>query len=151
MRPSGLPTGASHVAAENILAELDLGQKSTMDYAAVPAILFTYPQLGMVGQTEDSLKKDGQTYHKSFANNLSWPTYKRVGLKHAAYKILTDENNKILGAHILSDQVSGIINTIKQAMLNLTTVDKLYQQTIVSPYPTRESDLSYMLKPLLSD
>jgi glutathione reductase (NADPH) len=141
----------AHVAAENILAELDLGQKSTMDYAAVPAILFTYPQLGMVGQTEDSLKKDGQTYHKSFANNLSWPTYKRVGLKHAAYKILTDENNKILGAHILSDQVSGIINTIKQAMLNLTTVDKLYQQTIVSPYPTRESDLSYMLKPLLSD
>jgi glutathione reductase (NADPH) len=132
----------AHVAAENILAELDLGQKSTMDYAAVPAILFTYPQLGMVGQTEDSLKKDGQTYHKSFANNLSWPTYKRVGLKHAAYKILTDENNKILGAHILSDQVSGIINTIKQAMLNLTTVDKLYQQTIVSPYPTRESDLS---------
>ncbi len=141
----------AHVAAENILAELDLGQKSTMDYAAVPAILFTYPQLGMVGQTEDSLKKDGPTYHKSFANNLSWPTYKRVGLKHAAYKILTDENNKILGAHILSDQVSGIINTIKQAMLNLTTVDKLYQQTIVSPYPTRESDLSYMLKPLLSD
>jgi glutathione reductase (NADPH) len=74
-----------------------------------------------------------------------------VGLKHAAYKILTDENNKILGAHILSDQASGIINTIKQAMLNLTTVDELYQQTIVSPYPTRESDLSYMLKPLLSD
>ena len=141
----------AHVAAENILAELDLGQKSTMEYGAVPAILFTYPQLGMVGQTEESLKQNGQTYHKSFAKNLSWPTYKRVGLEHAAYKILTDENNKILGAHILSDQVSGIINTIKQAMLNLTTVDKLYQQTIVSPYPTRESDLSYMLKPLLSD
>jgi glutathione reductase (NADPH) len=141
----------AHVAAENILAEFDLGQKSTMDYAAVPAILFTYPQLGMVGQTEESLKQDGQTYHKSFAKNLSWPTYKRVGLKHAAYKILTDANNKILGAHILSDQSSGMINTIKQAMLNLTTVDELYQQTILSPYPTRESDLSYMLKPLLSD
>ena len=140
----------AHVAAENILAELGLGQKSTMDYGAVPAILFTYPQLGMVGQTEDSLKKDGQTYHKSFAKNLSWPTYKRVGLKHAAYKILTDANHKILGAPILSDQASGLINTIKQAMLNRTTVDALYQQTMVSPYPTRESDLSYMLKPLLS-
>jgi glutathione reductase (NADPH) len=141
----------AHVAAENILAELDLGQKSTMDYGAVPAILFTYPQLGMIGQTEDSLKQDGQNYHKSFAKNLSWPTYKRLGLKHAAYKILTDANNLILGAHILSDQASGVINTIKQAMLNKTTVDELYQQTIVSPYPTRESDLSYMLKPLLSD
>ena len=141
----------AHVAAENILAELDLGQKSTMDYRAVPAILFTYPQLGMVGQTEDSLKQDGQTYQKSFAKNLSWPTYKRVGLKHAAYKILTDENNLILGAHILSDQAAGLINTLKQAMLNETTVHELYQQTIVSPYPSRESDLSYMLKPLLSD
>jgi glutathione reductase (NADPH) len=141
----------AHVAAENILAELDLGHRSTMDYGAVPAILFTYPQLGMVGQTEDSLKQDGQNYQKSFAKNLGWPTYKRVGLKHAAYKILTDANNLILGAHILSDQASGVINTIKQAMLNKTTVDELYQQTIVSPYPTRESDLSYMLKPLLSD
>jgi glutathione reductase (NADPH) len=141
----------AHVAAENILAELDLGHKSTLDYDAVPAILFTYPQLGMVGQTEDSLKQGGQNYHRSFAKNLSWPTYKRVGLKHAAYKILTDANNLILGAHILSDQAAGVINTIKQAMLNQTTVDELYQQTIVSPYPTRESDLTYMLKPLLSD
>jgi glutathione reductase (NADPH) len=141
----------AHVAAENILAELDLGQKSTMDYGVVPAILFTYPQLGMVGQTEGSLKQEGQNYHKSFAKNLSWPTYKRLGLKHAAYKILTDANNLILGAHILSAQASGVINTFKQAMLNKTTVDELYQQTIVSPYPTRESDLSYMLKPLLSD
>jgi glutathione reductase (NADPH) len=141
----------AHVAAANILAELNMGRKSTMDYGAVPAILFTYPQLGMVGQTEDYLKKDGQTYHKSFAKNLSWPTYKRLGLKHAAYKILTDTNHKILGAHILSDQASGIINTIKQAMVNRTPADELYRQTIVSPYPTRESDLSYMLKPLLSN
>ena len=141
----------AQVAADNILAEFDMGRKSTMDYDAVPAILFTYPQFGMIGKTEDSLQQLGQPYHKSFAKNLSWPTYKRVGLKHAAYKILTDTNNLILGAHILSDQAAGLINTIKQAMLNKTTVDELYQQTIVSPYPTRESDLSYMLKPLLSD
>jgi glutathione reductase (NADPH) len=73
-----------------------------------------------------------------------------VGLKHAAYKILVDAKNQILGAHILSDQASGMINTIKQAMLNRTPVNELYQQSIVSPYPTRESDLSYMLKPLLA-
>jgi glutathione reductase (NADPH) len=141
----------AHVAAANILAELKNGRSATMDYLAVPAILFTYPQLAMVGQTEDALKQDGKTYDKSFAKNLSWPTYKRVGLKHAAYKILVDAKNQILGAHILSDQASGMINTIKQAMLNGTTVNELYQQSIVSPYPTRESDLSYMLKPLLPD
>ena len=141
----------AHVAAENILAELGPGRKATMDYRAVPAILFTYPQFAMVGQTEGALKEGGQTYHKSFAKNLSWPTYQRVGLKHAAYKILADANNQILGAHVLSDHAAGMINTIKQAMVHETTVDELYLQAIVSPYPTRESDLSYMLKPLLAD
>jgi len=141
----------AHVAVENILAELGRGRKATMDYRAVPAILFTYPQFAMVGQTEGALKEGGQTYHKSFAKNLSWPTYQRVGLKHAAYKILADANNQILGAHVLSDHAAGMINTIKQAMVHETTVDELYLQAIVSPYPTRESDLSYMLKPLLAD
>jgi len=141
----------AQVAAENILAELGLGRKSAMDYRIVPAVLFTYPQCGMVGQTEADLKQAGKTYRRSFAKNLTWPTYKRVGLKNAAYKILADPNHQILGAHILSDHAAGMINTIKQAMLHETTVDELYRQTIVSPYPSRESDLSYMLKPLLSD
>jgi glutathione reductase (NADPH) len=139
----------AHVAANNILAELDLGRKATMDYRAVPAVLFTYPQFAMVGKTEADLKQNKQTYRKSFAKNLSWPTYRRVGLKDAAFKILIDANDQILGAHILSDHAAGMINTIKQAMLNETPVDELYLQTIVSPYPTRESDMSYMLKPLL--
>lgn len=34
-------------------------------------------------------------------------------------------------------------------MINDITVDTLYRQSIMSPYPTRESDLIYMLKPLL--
>ena len=122
-----------------------------MDYRAVPAVLFTYPQLAMVGETEEDIKRDVQTYRKSFAKNLSWPTYQRVGINDAAYKILIDAKNQILGAHILSDHAAGMINTIKQAMLHQTPVDELYRQTIVSPYPSRESDLSYMLKPLIDD
>jgi glutathione reductase (NADPH) len=34
-------------------------------------------------------------------------------------------------------------------MENGITVAELYRQSIMSPYPTRESDLIYMLKPLL--
>jgi len=115
------------------------------------AVLFTYPQFAMVGKTEEGINQEVQTYRKSFAKNLSWPTYQRVGLKDAAYKMLIDTKNQILGAHLLSDHAAGMINTIKQAMLHQTTVDELFRQTIVSPYPTRESDLSYMLKPLLTD
>jgi glutathione reductase (NADPH) len=141
----------ANVAAENILAERGKGQGATMDYRTVPTNLFTYPQFGMVGQTEDALKQEGRTYHKSFAKNLGWPTYKRVGLTHAAYKILTDAEDQILGAHILSDHAAGVITTIKQAMVNQTTAAELYRQAIVSPYPTRVSDMTYMLKPLRRD
>ncbi|MEZ4551593.1 MAG: hypothetical protein R2874_14255 [Desulfobacterales bacterium] len=86
---------------------------------------------------------------KSFASNLTWPTYRRVGMEHAAYKILVDDHNRILGAHFLSDNGTGLVSIVRQAMLHQTPADELYRQTLVSPYPSRESDLSYMLKPLL--
>ncbi len=59
-----------------------------MDYTAIPAVLFTYPQYGMVGATEDMLKKAGGAYRKSFDGTSHWPTYTRVGLTSAAYKLL---------------------------------------------------------------
>jgi glutathione reductase (NADPH) len=103
----------------------------------------------MLGKTEAALQQQNTPYRKAFAKDLRWPTYKRVGLKYAAYKILVGANNRILGAHILSDNASGLINTLKMAVLNNSTVVDLYWQSILSPYPTRESDLTSMLKPLL--
>jgi glutathione reductase (NADPH) len=138
-----------HVAARNILAEINNTKRVTINYETVPSMLFTYPQYGMLGKTEAALLQQNTPYRKSFAKDLQWPTYRRIGLKHAAYKILVGANNRVLGAHILSDNASGLINTLKQAMLNNTTVEELYWQSIVSPFPTRESDLTYMLKPLL--
>ena len=70
-------------------------------------------------------------------------------MKHAAYKILVDDDSKILGAHILSDNATGLINTFKQAMLDGISVAELHRTNIMSPYPSRESDLTYMLTPLL--
>jgi glutathione reductase (NADPH) len=103
----------------------------------------------MVGYTEDTLKKEGIPFSRSFDSHLAWPTYRRVGLQHAAYKILVGDDRQIIGAHILADNAAGIINTIRLAMLNRIPVDTLYYQSIMSPYPTRESDLLYMLKPFV--
>ncbi len=139
----------AHVAAENILADLHRGQPAVMDYRTAPFALFSYPQYGMIGKTEDAIRQDGIEYQKSTGHHLTWPTYKRVGLKHAAYKIMTGPDHRIIGAHILSDNATGILNTLKLAMHTGLTVQELYRQSIMSPYPSRESDLIYMLKPLL--
>ena len=136
------------VAANSILGTKSGQTWLEMDYSAIPAVLFTYPQYGMVGYTEDALKSEGIPYAKSFGKNLTWPTYRRIGMSNAAYKILVGTDGKFLGAHILSDNSTGIINTIRLAMLNRIPVETLYQQSIMSPYPSRESDILYMLKPL---
>jgi glutathione reductase (NADPH) len=140
----------AQVAAANIVSCLEGTQnEASMDYTAVPSVLFTYPQYGMVGTTEEALKERGVAYRKSFGKNLTWPTYKRVGLKSAAYKLLADEDGKLLGAHVLSDSATGLISTCTLAMVNRISVDDLYRQSTMTPYPSRESDIIYMLKPLI--
>jgi glutathione reductase (NADPH) len=139
----------AHVAASSI-ASRETGEVSLqIDYEAAPAVLFTYPQLGMVGRTEEELKAEGIKYWASSDTDLSWPNYKRIGMAHAAYKILVDSDSRILGAHFLSDNTTGLVNTFKQAILDGMTVQELYQANIMSPYPSRESDILYMLEPLL--
>ena len=137
------------VAADAILGTASNTNVSGMDYSAIPSVLFTYPQYGMVGYTEDFLKREGIPYTKSVGKELTWPTYRRIGMKHAAYKILVGASNEFLGAHILSDNAAGIINSIRLAMLNRIPVATLYQQSVMAPYPSRESDLLYMLKPFV--
>jgi len=138
------------VAADAIAGRLK-GEQSTsvMDYSAVPAVLFTYPQYGMVGATEDSLKEKKVSYRKSFDKDLDWPTYQRVGLTSAAYKVLVGEDGHLLGAHVLSDNAAGLINTFTLAMVNSISIETLFRQSIMTPYPSRESDIIYMLKPMI--
>jgi glutathione reductase (NADPH) len=70
-------------------------------------------------------------------------------LRHAAYKILVDSSEHILGAHFLSDNTTGLVNTFAQAMRGGVTVSELHENSILSPYPSRESDILYMLSPLV--
>ena len=136
-------------AARNVLAARGEGEKDRIDYDAVAAVLFTYPQLAMVGKTEEQLIEEKSRYWKNMDTELSWPTYRRVGLRRAAFKILVDENDQILGAHVLSDNATGIINTFRMAMLHSIDIRKLYEDALMSPYPSRESDMTYMLSPLV--
>jgi glutathione reductase (NADPH) len=139
----------AHLAATNIMAHDHKEPLEEIDYQAVPSILFTYPQLGMVGKTEDELINEGTNYWKSFDKDLSWPTYRRIGMKNAAYKVLVDDDGKILGAHVIGDNTTGLINCFKQAMLDAMTAGELHEANIMSPYPSRESDIIYMLASLL--
>ena len=140
----------AHAAASDILRRLNKdAPEVVVDDSVVPSVLFTYPQYGMVGATEQALKEDGTPYKRSFGKDLTWPTYLRTGMKSAAYKLLLGDTGKLLGAHILSDNATGLISCFTMAMVNRISVKDLYDRSIMSPYPSRESDIIYMLKPLI--
>lgn len=147
---AGVADHEARVAARNILADINDGRGTEITYDTVPAVSFTYPQYGMVGATEDSLKEKGIPYRKNAAKSLRWPTYRRVGMADAGFKVLADDSGRILGAHILSDDdAAGLLGLFRSAMINGTAVGDLYWQSMTTPYPSRESDIIYMLKPLL--
>jgi glutathione reductase (NADPH) len=141
----------AYVAAKNILAAIEGGEGAAVDHRAVPTILFTYPQYAMVGATEEALKEKGLRYYKTADKGLSWPTYRRVGLQQAAYKVLVDEDSQVLGAHIISDNAAGLIEIFKEAMLDRRSAEDLFWRSVMTPYPSRESDIIYMLKPFFED
>ncbi len=139
----------AHIATANILGKKKgVSSAETVEYSFVPAVLFTYPQYAMVGATEAQLTQKGIAYQKSFAKHLTWPTYRRVGMTGAAYKILAGDSGEILGAHIISDNATGLINSFCLAMRNHITAKELHHQSIMTPYPSRESDIIYMLSRL---
>lgn len=144
----------AHVAAEILMQKIsDKCEPKLARYDVAPAILFTYPQLAMVGQTEKQLMEKGMRldvgYERSMEVNLGWANFLRVGMKFASYKMLVDQNGYILGAHILSPDPSGCIEVIKMAMMYGIPVDKLWDDSILSAYPTPSSDLTYMLGSLI--
>lgn len=141
----------AYVAAVNILATEAGGGNARVDYRAVPFVLFTYPQCARVGATEDELKARGVSYQKSFQRGLGWPTYRRIGLQHAAYKILIDDDRKILGAHFIADNTTGLVNFFREAILDGRAVDELYWRSVMTPYPSRESDVKYMLDAFMEE
>jgi glutathione reductase (NADPH) len=108
----------------------------------VPFVLFSYHQYGMVGQTKAVLKRDGIAYRKRMAAGGQWPTYRWVGIMHAGYKILVAEDNTILGAHVVSDNTVGLMNTFKQAIIDGTTVKELYWHSVMSPILHGKATLS---------
>jgi len=126
-------------AAENIL----MGNTVKMDYRVIPSVLFTRPPLAKVGSGEEELMDQGVKFIKSSGDSSQWATMRRVGVRHAGYKILTDPaTGKILGAHLLGHHAEEVINIYALAMKTGTTKEELIG--IPWTYPTSSSDIPSM-------
>ena len=105
------------------------------DYAAVPWVTYTEPELAHVGLTEDEARAQyGDTvrvWRRKF-NDLDRAV--TDGQTAGMVKLITDRRGKILGGHILGYGAGNMVGEITIAMRSGLSAAKL--ASIIHPYPT---------------
>jgi dihydrolipoamide dehydrogenase len=91
--------------------------KVKVDEHAIPSAVFTWPQVGSVGLTEQKAIDAG--YHIHVGKYFYYDSAKgfAMGDKEAFVKVVVDaSNNKILGAHIVGPQASVLVQLVVDLM-----------------------------------
>lgn len=90
--------------------------KIKIDYKAMPHAIFSSPQIGSVGYTEQELKEKGIIYvigKYSYYNTAMGIT---INEKEGFVKVLADKKGNILGCHIIGHEASTLIHEVIIAM-----------------------------------
>ncbi len=126
----------AHKASEEAVAVVErlAGRQASVNYAAIPAIVYTDPEIASVGKTEEQLMKDGVDYKKASFPYAANGRAKALNAKEGFVKILADpDSDKILGAHIVGVHAGDLIAELALAMHVGATVKTVAQTTHAHP------------------
>ena len=101
-----------HKAAEEgiALTERLAGQKSRVDYDAIPAVIYTWPEVASVGKTEEELKAAAVPYRTGKFPFTANPRARTNGYTEGFVKILAEsETDRVLGVHIIGPDAGTLI------------------------------------------
>lgn len=143
----------AHVASMEgiVVAEHIAGLPSSMAAKTIPSVIFTYPEIAVVGATEQSLKESGKPYKVSkfpfSANGKAVTLGETIGL----VKLLADEEGVLLGASIMGPEASNLIQECVLAIEKGVKAQDL--AAIIHAHPTlpeavQEAAHGIMEKPL---
>lgn len=103
----------AHKAEEEgiYVAEAIAGKPAHINYNAIPSVIYTYPEVASVGQTEEQLKKKGIEYSKGVFPFLANSRAKAISNTDGLVKVLSDKKtDRILGAHIIGPGAGEMIS-----------------------------------------
>ncbi len=109
----------AHKAEEDGVAAVEFmaGQKGHVDYNIMPSVVYTHPEVAMIGQTEEQLKASGRAYKKGKFPFMANSRARAIGETDGFVKILADSiTDEVLGVHIVGPQAGTIINELSVAM-----------------------------------
>ena len=99
------------------VAELVAGKPGHVNYGTIPNVIYTEPELAMVGRTEAELKEAGIAFNTGRFMFRPNGRAKGLGQLEGMVKILADQTtDEILGVHMVGPRVSELIAEAAVAM-----------------------------------
>lgn len=102
----------AHKAEEEgvLVAEILAGQKPHIDYNLIPGVVYTWPEVASVGQTEEQLKEAGVSYKVGQFPMRALGRSRASGDIDGFVKILADKaTDEVLGVHMVGARVADLI------------------------------------------
>ncbi len=102
----------AHKAEDEGIAcvELLAGKAGHVNYDTIPGVIYTWPEMAGVGQTEEQLKESGRQYKVGKFPFLANGRAKAMDESEGVVKILADAaTDRVLGVHILGPRASEMI------------------------------------------
>jgi dihydrolipoamide dehydrogenase len=126
------------VAVENIM-----GHRTAMRYDVIPAGIFTLPEVGRVGLTEQQARERAQAAGRDPASVVKVGRFRYAGLGKAQasgdatglFKVIADgETDKILGVHLIGAHAADLIHEGALAMQVGATISQVAE--MIHAHPT---------------
>ena len=102
----------AHKAEEDGVACVErlAGKKTPVHYDTVPSVIYTWPEVASVGQTEEQLKQAGREYKVGKFPFSANPRARCMDETEGLVKILADaKTDRVLGVHIFGPRASDMI------------------------------------------
>ncbi len=98
-------------------AEVVAGKHGHVNYAVIPGVVYTTPEVATVGLTEEQLKEQGRAYKVGKFSFMGNGRAKAVFQAEGFVKLLADkETDRILGCHIIGPSAGDLIHEVCVAM-----------------------------------
>ena len=108
------------------LADLLANQYGHINYAAIPWVVYTWPEIAWVGKTEQELIADGVSYKTGFFPFMALGRARAMGDIEGMIKLISDANtDRLIGAHIFGPNASELIAEAVVAIESELTAEDL--------------------------
>lgn len=132
----GFPSLASTSAEQGRIAALHaLGVQADWNPGSIPYGIYTIPEIGMVGKTEEQLAKEGTTFFKGTALFRDTARGKILGDLSGGLKLLFSAGDRrLVGVHIIGEGATELLH-IGQAVMHFGGDPEYFINTVFN-YPT---------------